>query len=114
MKLRLLLSLTLLLVICSGPAEADTPMPANADLRFALLAEDFISGYLAWRPATGTALGLHEYDGKLTDLSHDSIRSELVRLKQFDALFAALPIESLSPKVLHDYRVLRAGIANEL
>src|SRR6187401_1201320 len=79
MKLRQFLSLIFLFALSGHPARAEGPAAANADLRFALLADDFISGYLAWRPANGTALGLHEYDGKLTDLSRDSIRSELVR-----------------------------------
>ncbi len=110
MKLPLLLPLAWLLAGCSELLAAD---PA-VETRFALLSEEFISGYLAWRPATGTALGLHEHDGKLTDLSHASLLNEVTRLKLFDQKLASLPVASLGPKSLHDYRVLRAGIANEL
>lgn len=111
MTLRLFLPLALFLVGYSEAAPATDPA---VETRFALLSEEFISGYLAWRPATGTALGLHEYDGRLTDLSHASLLNEVARLKLFDQKLALLPASSLSPKSLHDYRVLRAGIANEL
>jgi uncharacterized protein (DUF885 family) len=114
MKIRLFLPLALLLMGSSEILQAAPPAGADADMRFALLAEEFTLGYLAWRPATGTALGLHEYDGKITDLSRASVASELARLELYDQKLAALPTASLSPKSLHDYRVLRAGIANEL
>jgi len=86
----------------------------TGELQFALRADEYIAGYLAWRPAVGTALGLHEYDGKVTDFSRDSIRKEVARLRRFNRELAALPTETLGPKTLHDYRVLRAAIANEL
>src|SRR5262245_56391133 len=60
------LLLILLLASCFQLAENARASSAEADGRFATLADDFISGYLAWRPGNGTALGLHEYDGKLT------------------------------------------------
>ncbi|MFO1515292.1 MAG: DUF885 family protein, partial [Verrucomicrobiota bacterium] len=114
MKLR---HTSLLALVLVGHLELVRAAPATnttAELKFALLAEEFISDYLAWRPATGTALGLHEYDGRITDLSAGSLRNELGRLKLFDQELAALPVASLPPQSRHDYRVLRAGIANEL
>src|SRR5690348_11153044 len=35
---------------------------ATADASYRKLADEYFSGYLAWRPAAGTGLGLHEYD----------------------------------------------------
>ena len=52
-----------------------------ADLEFAAIADDFLAGYLAWRPGTGIALGYHEYDGKVTDYNRASLEAELTRLK---------------------------------
>src|SRR5260370_40205058 len=37
------------------------------DSEYEAVAEDYIKGYLAARPLLGTALGLHVYDGKITD-----------------------------------------------
>jgi hypothetical protein len=42
------------------------------------------------------------------------VRAEVARLRRFDRRLAAFPAASLSPKARHDYRVLRAAIANEL
>ena len=92
---------------------ADSP-PNNAERKFNQLAEEFITGYLAWRPQTGTTLGLHEYDGKLTDYSRPSLDAELARLKRFDEQLATLGAKSLSPQAHYDFRLLRAAIKNEI
>jgi uncharacterized protein (DUF885 family) len=86
----------------------------NKDAAFAKLADEYISGYLAWRPQTGTTLGLHEYDGKVTDFSRPSIDKELARLKSFDARLQAVKLEDLSPKAAHDYRLLQSAVKREL
>ncbi|TAL06522.1 MAG: DUF885 family protein, partial [Verrucomicrobia bacterium] len=99
---------------CSMIRKSDVGTSAKGDAQFARLADEFIAGYLAWRPATGTTLGLHEYDGKLTDASRASITAELARLKKFERELAAIPAELLSAQSLHDYRLLRTAIANEL
>src|SRR5205823_2110888 len=62
---------------------AGSPSTAT-ETEFNKLCEEFIAGYLAWRPQTGTTLGLHEYDGKLTEYSRASLDAELTRLKRFD------------------------------
>lgn len=114
MKSYLALSLALLLAGCSEIPKPSRSASPGADARFARLSEDYISGYLAWRPGTGTGLGLHEYDGKLTDFSRASIRGELARLKRFERELATVPTAVLSPQSLHDLRVLRTAVAGEL
>src|SRR2546426_4376231 len=107
--------LTALIVMAAGCAEIpQSKIPASADSNFAKLSGEFLSGYLAWRPATGTTLGLHKYDGKLTDFSRASVSEELTRLRRFNRELAALRTSSLSPQSLQDYRVLRTAIADEL
>ncbi len=87
---------------------------AGADAAFTQLAEEYLSGYLAWRPQTGTALGFHQYDGKLTDYSPISLQTELARLKSFDSRLAGLNTSRLGPRAFHDYRILRAAIQREI
>jgi uncharacterized protein (DUF885 family) len=70
----------------------------SGDKEFEKLAEEYLNGYLAWRPQTGTYLGLHDYDGKITDYSKTSIDAEVLRLKDFDKKLAALDSNSLSSK----------------
>ena len=107
----------LLPVLCLVGCRQPTPAPSagsKADTRFNSLANDYLAGYLAWRPQVGTALGLHKYDGKLTDFSADSLRKELNRLDSFNRSLGALDSTQLSPAARHDYRILQASIRREI
>ncbi len=90
------------------------PGASNVDANFNQLSEDYLKGYLDWRPANGTGLGFHQYDGKVTDLSKASIAAELIRLKDFDQKFAALDTAAMSAQIFMDYRLLRSSIKNEI
>src|SRR5258708_7160130 len=81
-----------------APREISSPVSSvPADAGFNRLAEDFIRGYLEWRPQVGTALGFHQYDGKLTHFSSESIDGERHRLKDFQQRLAKLDAANLSP-----------------
>src|SRR2546429_2563884 len=54
------------------------------DAEYEAVAEEYISGYLAAHPLQGTALGLHEYDGKISDYSRLALDAELSRLRRVD------------------------------
>ena len=110
--------LALLILLAGGLVQmrvrsAGSPSTA-AETEFNKLREEFIAGYLAWRPQTGTTLGLHEYDGKLTEYSRPSLDAELARLKHFDQQLATLDEKSLSPQAHYDFRILQAAIKNEI
>ncbi len=76
------LALTLFLASCKGnPGSNQT---GSGDIAFHNLSEEFLEGYISWRPQYGVYLGLHEYDGKITDFDKKSIDSELSRLKAFE------------------------------
>jgi uncharacterized protein (DUF885 family) len=114
MRTSVLLLPLCLAVGCARLSPSAAPSADNADAAFARLAAEYISGYLAWRPQTGTALGLHEYDGKLTDYSRASVESELGRLKSFAGRLAALSTNGLSTGAFYDYRILRSAIQREI
>ena len=105
-----------LLVTAAGCAGASDKSPSSpdADQRFAQISDEFVQGYLAWRPQVGTSLGLHEYDGKLTDFSRDSLDAELMRLRRFDQTLATLNSKRLSSQAFYDLRILQAALRNEL
>ncbi len=84
------------------------------DAEYARVADEFLTGYLAWRPLTATTLGLHEFDGRITDYSGASIEGELARLKKFEGQLAALDPEALSRETRFDRQVLLAGVRYEL
>ncbi len=105
------LTILLALLICfSCTHQSNT----NADEAFQKLSEDYIKGYLDWRPTLGTALGFHQYDGKMTDISKASIAKEIARLKNFDQKMATIDTSSLSHEAFIDYRMLRSGINSEI
>lgn len=81
---------------------------------FEKLSEEYLKGYLDWRPQSGVALGLHEYDGKIADYSKTSIDAEIARLKDFEVKFSKIDSASLSTKQYYDWKMLRANIKNEL
>ena len=109
-----MLMVGLVLAGCTRPAPAPRWSSHDADAAFVQLADEYIAGYLAWRPQAGTALGFHEYDGKVTDYSHASLSAELTRLKSFELRLGQLNARHLSPPVFYDYRILRSAIQREI
>jgi uncharacterized protein (DUF885 family) len=107
----LLRLLILLICGCSQPSSSPRSAANEGDAAFARLADGYIAGYLAWRPQTGTALGFHEYDGKVTDYSPPSLNAELARLRSFDQRLAEFHTNLLSQQGFYDYRILRSADA---
>ena len=108
------LLLICLLAGCAGRTQRASSSTVAADAEFNRLADDYLAGYLAWRPQSGTALGFHQYDGKLTDFRQDSLAAELARLTDFDQRLAALDTARLSPAAFYDYRILRGAMQREI
>ena len=86
----------------------------NKNDSFEKLSEDYLKGYLDWRPQSGVSLGLHEYDGKITNYSKTSIDAEISRLNEFDKKFSEIDTTSLSTKEYYDWKLLCSNIKNEL
>jgi uncharacterized protein (DUF885 family) len=114
MRIFSILILGLALAGCTRPSPAPGSSTSDADAAFARLADEYIAGYLAWRPQNGTALGFHEYDGKITDFSRASLDAELARLKSADVALGKLDTRQLSPTTFYDYRILRSAIQREI
>jgi uncharacterized protein (DUF885 family) len=87
---------------------------SSPDAEFRRVADEYLAGYLAWRPAVGMVLGLHQYDGRVTDFSRASLDVELRRLKEFDRKLAKLSPKKLSREAAFDYRLLQANIRTEI
>jgi len=104
----------ILIVGCSGPSPSRRSATSDADATFTRLADEYLDGYLAWRPQTGTALGFHEYDGKVTDFSKASLDAELARLKGFEQRLGQINTNRLSRQASYDYRILRSAIQREI
>lgn len=110
-KINLLIIAILTLVIASCNLKGNS---GSGDAAFEKLSEEYLKGYLAWRPQTGTYLGLHEYDGKITDYSMASINAELARLKEFDKKLADVDSSALNKKNYYDWLTLKLAIKNDI
>ncbi|PYL63099.1 MAG: hypothetical protein DMF25_11075 [Verrucomicrobia bacterium] len=84
------------------------------DAEYEAVAEEYIRGYFAARPLQATALGLHEYDGKITDYSRLALDAELSRLRRFDDRLKKFDPDKLSQRQSIDLRILQAAIKKEL
>ena len=107
-------ALLLLLAGCAQLPQGSSSSRQEAEAAFAALADEFLAGYLAWRPQSGTALGFHEYDGQVTDYRRASIDAELARLKAFLRRFEQFSPRGLGPEALRDYRILCGAIQREI
>ena len=107
--------LLLALAGCSSSGLSVEPAAAGSgDAAFTRVADEYLTGYLEWRPLDAMGLGFHQFDGKLTDFSQASIDGEVVRLKEFDRRLDGMKTATLSPQAYFDFRNLRAGIRREL
>src|SRR5438046_5108476 len=84
------------------------------DGEYEAVAEEYIKGYLGAHPLEGTALGLHEYDGKITDYSRLALDAELSRLRRFDDRLNKFDRTKLSSRQSIDLRILQAAVKKNL
>src|SRR5712691_1554887 len=94
---------------CANSFALQTP-----DQEYEAIAEEFIRGYFAARPLLGTSIGLHEYDGKISDYSRLALDAELSRLKRFEDRLQKFDLSKLSQRQSIDLRILQAGIRKEI
>ena len=84
------------------------------DAEYETVAEEYVKTYLAAHPLEGTALGLHEYDGKISDYSRLALDAELSRLRRFDDRLAKFDPTKLSLRQSIDLRILQSAVKREL
>jgi uncharacterized protein (DUF885 family) len=84
------------------------------DAEYEAVAEEYIKGYLGAHPLEGTSLGLHEYDGKITDYSRLALDAELSRVRRFDDRLSKFDPSKLSSRQSIDLRILQATVKKEL
>jgi uncharacterized protein (DUF885 family) len=114
MKKHILFLAILATLVISYRENPKSIKPGSGDAAFQKLSDEFLDGYLAWRPEYAVYLGIHAYDGKITDFSKHSIDSELIRLKTFEQKFSSIDSASLSPEMYYDLRILQSALRNEI
>ena len=101
-----------LLTVC---LHAASNFAAQADdAEYDAVAEEYIKTYLAAHPLEGTGLGLHEYDGKISDYSRLALDAELSRLRRFDDRLAKFDPSKLGSRQSIDLRILQTAVKKDL
>ena len=77
-------------------------------------ADDFLADHYAWRPLSGTSLGMHEYDAKAPNFSAASIEHEHARLLSARGFLRSMKTKDLPPEALRESRALLAAVEGEL
>ena len=103
----------LVILLALSLASAAFAAPTQ-DAEYDGVAEEYVKTYLAAHPLQGTALGLHEYDGKISDYSRLALDAELSRLRRFDDRLAKFDPAKLSSRQSIDLRILQAAVKREL
>jgi len=93
---------------------APAPAAATPDSDLDALVDGYYGEYPAARPVDATALGLHEHDGDLDDLSAAGIQREIERLQGWRDRFASVDDKGLSPERAIDATIVRRAIAARL
>ena len=104
----------LLVAIATSLPATNSLALQTPDQEYEAVAEEFIKGYFAARPLLGTAMGLHEYDGKITDYSRLALDAELSRLRRFEDRLQKFDTDKLSQRHSIDVRILKAAIRKEI
>jgi len=113
-RVKAILFILLLAALCLFP-EGIRGFAAEAeDGEYEAVAEEYIKGYLGAHPLEGTALGLHEYDGKITDYSRLALDAELSRLRRFDDRLSKFDPGKLSSRQSLDLRILQAAVKKDI
>jgi uncharacterized protein (DUF885 family) len=99
----------------SSPKSTPKPTPAlKPDAELDSVAEEYIRGYLAARPLQATALGFHEYDGRVNEDTRLAIDAEVARLHRFDDRLTKFDPAKLGQRPAIDLRLLQTAVKKEL
>ncbi|HJW37598.1 MAG TPA: DUF885 domain-containing protein [Candidatus Udaeobacter sp.] len=107
--------LSLIFILIAVCLHAASSFAAQADdAEYDAVAEEYIKTYLAAHPLEGTGLGLHEYDGKISDYSRLALDAELSRLRRFDDRLGKFDPAKLGARQSIDLRILQTAVKKNL
>ena len=103
----------------STKPSAASPAPSTAaslptqDAEFDKLVDQYYAEYPAAHPVAATALGLHDKDGELDDVTESGVLRELERILGWRNRFLALDRKKLSDERAADFDILLQAIESE-
>ncbi|HEY0369530.1 MAG TPA: DUF885 domain-containing protein [Chthoniobacterales bacterium] len=111
-KMKRLLLLAMLALAPLAPIQ--TRAADDQDGEFDKVAEEYIKGWLGAHPIDATALGIHDYDGRINDFTRLSIDAELSRLRRFDERLKHFDQTKLTARGSINLRLLQSAIRKDL
>ncbi len=78
------------------------------------LSDDFLHAYFAFHPPIASTLGLHAYDGQVTNLQADAIAAYIEKLHDYRQRLCQIDPAGLQRLAVFDYNLLRWQIEAEL
>lgn len=104
----------LILILSINCNKTSNSMKTKTDEEFIKLADNYINGYLKFRPGYGVNLGLHDYDGKVNNYSKQTLDDEFNRLNNYNDTLSNFDTTGLSSENKFDLKILQNSIKNEL
>jgi uncharacterized protein (DUF885 family) len=114
MPIRLVLFIILGVTFFSCSQNSSTQPVVSADMVYNQTIDSFITGYLHLHPQFAVSLGFHNFDGKLSHYSKNSMDQELAWLKEYDRKFATMDSGALSQKSFYDLRIVQNEIKSDI
>ena len=85
-----------------------------AENKLEQLTQKFLKDYWDFLPTTGSRIGLHQYDGRLPELSPNRVRARVEELRRSLGQLSGIATEQLSKNQLLSYRLLDLLLKREL
>jgi uncharacterized protein (DUF885 family) len=93
------------------PRSMAAPSPSDA---LAALVQDFLTSLYQTHPTLAASLGLHDYDGRVPDLSERARAARASALRTLRTRADTIPADGLSREERHDAALLRHAVDEEL
>ena len=96
--------------------KAATPAKPSltSDADFTTLVDSYFDDFFKFNPTKGTDVGLHQYDGLVSDYSADGVQRETAMERVYKAKFKVLDPTKLSKLNRMDREILLSYIDNQL
>ena len=100
----------IVLLLALSCAHARSPEQRGSSPEFAQLVDEYFAARFAYAPSRATAVGFHELDASLEDLSRERIEEQIAGLKRFQARLSAFDRDRLSFDEAIDARLIGNSI----
>jgi uncharacterized protein (DUF885 family) len=105
---------TLLLSACGSPPALQAPARESQDTAFTAVARDVLEDLYRREPSVATYLGIHKYDDRLEDYSHQAVIDEVAALRRLRGRASDIEPSTLSPANQLDRDALLHAIDSRL